>query len=421
MRFRPNLPYAMAIFGPVSTAGCQFVLSLQLLHGVSAAEFGGFTFLMVASQFSIGLSSALLCAPLPALLAEQGRDTDGAVRPLFAGNVYLAGLVLGVLALVGAGVGVAPEASLLFALYGGMFLLRWFARAYAYAVGAQWRTVASDLTYSGVLFVGIVCVWLSGSASLVGAFAWLLAATILSFAPFGFEYARRQARLNGAADIAGYRAVWRRHSQWSLLGVVTTEATGNAHAYVVTLAAGPAAFALVAASALLARPITVAMNALTEFERAQMARALAQPGQAGRTPSLSLFRAALLVALALNAAAAAFLLGFFPRLVFPEAYALEALAIGAALWFAIAGVRVLRTPESALLQAAGEFRALSMASVYASGIALAAVIVLLGAGGPLLSVVGVLVGEAVFALFIWRQTARWRTARLQAAPVPSNP
>ncbi len=41
-----------------------------MLRVLSPAEFGVFTFLLVAAQFSWGIWSALFCAPLPVLLLE---------------------------------------------------------------------------------------------------------------------------------------------------------------------------------------------------------------------------------------------------------------------------------------------------------------------------------------------------------------
>ena len=49
--------------------------------------------------------------------------------------------------------------------------------------------------------------------------------------------------------------------------MLTTEATANAHVYIVTLIYGPLGFAPIAATALFIRPVGVAMNTLTDYER----------------------------------------------------------------------------------------------------------------------------------------------------------
>ena len=42
------------------------------------------------------------------------------------------------------------------AVYAGVALIRWFARAHAYALGAPLRTTASDITYAVTLLAGIM-------------------------------------------------------------------------------------------------------------------------------------------------------------------------------------------------------------------------------------------------------------------------
>jgi O-antigen/teichoic acid export membrane protein len=187
----------------------------------------------------------------------------------------------------------------------------------------------------------------------------------------------------------------------------------------VTLIFGPAAFAPIAASSLMIRPINVAMNALTEFERAQMARQIGGGHIDLAMASVRFFRFVLMAAWLATAAGIVALLYCAPRLIFPARYDFSFLVTGAALWMAVAGIRLLRTPDSALLQAAGAFRPLAFASVLSSGISIAAVFALLPVGGPLWSIAGIVFGETVFAGWIWRQARRWRddASRGPAQPI----
>ena len=160
-------------------------------------------------------------------------------------------------------------------------------------------------------------------------------------------------------------------SSWSLTEVVTTEATVNAHAYLVTFFFGPAAFAPVAASALIIRPIGVVMNAVTDFERPDLARQIDDSRLGGVMRSIRAFRVVLIAAWVATAIAAAGLMTYAPGLIFPSHYHSAYLAIGAALWMAVAGIRLLRTPEGTLLQAAGAFRSLAYASIGSSVVSVA--------------------------------------------------
>jgi hypothetical protein len=192
--------------------------------------------------------------------------------------------------------------------------------------------------------------------------------------------------------------------------VLTTEATANAHAYIVTLISGATAFAPLAASALLMRPISVTTNALTEFERPQMARQLADGRRNETFATMRFFRIMLIAAWAATVLAALALMRYAPGALFPKDYDRGYLITGTLLWLAIAGVRTLRTAESVLLQAAGQFRALAHASMISCGVSIIGVVGLLLVGGPLYSLVGVLLGEAVFALWIWRAKGRWQAS-----------
>jgi hypothetical protein len=406
--------YGLASVGPVGSAGAQFVVSVQLLHVLDPGAFGTFSFLLVASQFSLGLWSALFCAPMPILLSgDDGRD-DPMRRCLMSANLALAIVALAVFAVLGTVLRADPLASLLFAAYAMAMLLRWFARAYAYATGRPWRTMTSDIIYTVVLLAGVGLVAVTRAASAAPTYASLLAGAALSLAPFGRRYLKQQFGGFSFQALASYKQVWREHSGWSLTGVLTTEATANAHAYIVTLISGATAFAPLAASALLMRPISVVTNALTEFERPQMARQLAQDHGREALATMRFFRVMLIAAWGVTVIAALALMRYGPTLLFPKSYDRGYLMIGTLLWLAIAGVRTARTAESVLLQAAGQFRPLAHASMISCGVSLVGVLVLLILGGPLYSLVGVLLGEAVFALWIWRETARWRSGNERA-------
>lgn len=405
------LRYGLAVAGPIASAGIQFVLALVLLRFLDPPAFGVFSFLLVASQFSWGVWGALFCAPLPALLTTaDGTSHDDLLPGLFAGNLLGAAIAFGVFLAIAMALGTGLIAAAAFAAFAAIALLRWFARAHAYATGNPMRATVSDMVYSGVLLVGVALVAVVETARLEIAFAAMLASVAMGLLPFGRRYLGAQFTMGSFRSLGSYGRVWRRHARWSLLGVLTTEATANSHVYIVTLIAGPTAYAPIAASGLLIRPVTVAANALTEFERARMARQIGDGRVDQALRSVRFFRVVLVAVWVATALAAAWLLAFAPHVVFPRQYSFETLAIGTALWMVVAVIRLLRTPESVLLQAFGAFRPLAYASVMSSSISVAAVIALLVLVNPLWSVAGVLVGEAAFAGWIWLQTRRWLAA-----------
>jgi len=405
-RWGRHIRYGLAMLGPVGIAGAQFTLNLELLHAVPNAVFGSFAFLMVASNFGLGICSALFCAPLPKLLADSDADARQAVlRSLFAANVIAAVLAFLVFAGLSLALRLAAVEALLFAGFGALMQIRWFARAHAYALDMQLRSVSSDIVYGALLLAACGVMLAARRISFSTASFALGASALFSLLPFGSSYLKAQFLRFSPAAASGYRTIWQAHSRWSLTGVLTTEATANAHAYIVTAFAGPSEFARIAASSLLIRPIAIAMNALGEYERPRLARELGGMTRQGVRGALRFFRLALAGAWAVTAIASLALILYAPRLMFPERYSIADMLLGCCLWLGIAGIRLMRMPESTLVQAAGKFRPLAFASVWSCGLSVAAVGVFLAAGGPVWSIAGLGLGEAVMAVLIWKVAA----------------
>lgn len=398
------LRYGLASVGPISSAGVQFALSLVLLHALPQAQFGSFSFLLVLSQFSSGMAMALFCAPLLIVIHQPGVnevEREGVLAALFAGNALFSVAIGSVGFVCGLLLGVGVTASMLFGIYAAIYLVRWYGRAFAYAEERQLRTTFSDLTYTVVLAAGIAILRFADATTLPRVYAVLILGAAAGLLPFGLPYLARQLAFRTMRQLAAYRTVWKEHARWSLLGVLSTEATINAHAYLVTAIAGPTAFAPIAASALLLRPLSVGTNALSEFERARMARMLANDDLTGARRAANGFRLMLVLVWLATAATAAAILNWAPTLLFPARYDLHFLVVGASMWMVIGFIRMARAPDSALLQASGRFRPLAMSSMVSAGISVVGVLALLLLAGPLWSILGLLAGEMVYA---WRMS-----------------
>jgi O-antigen/teichoic acid export membrane protein len=402
----PILRYMLALIGPIGSAGAQFLLSLILLRVLDPAAFGRFSFLLVTSQFAAGTWSALFCAPLPTLLTRDEDGRDAAANTLLTASLAGTGGIFLVFLPLGLAIGEGFAGAFIFALYAAISLLRWYARAHAYAHARQSRSAASDISYSVVLLAGSGAMVASGHISLAVAAAILLAGALIGVLPFGREFLVAHLVRFGRAELAGYRPIWRELARWALLGVITTEATANAHVYLVTLVLGPTAFAPIAASALMTRPVTVAMNALTEYERAHMARQIGEQRIADALSAARRFRLVLIAVWVATALAILALAFCADHILFPPRYDRTTLEIGLALWMAVSLIRLGRMPESVLLQAAGAFRPLALASGWSSVLSVVAVAALLPFGA-LWSILGILAGEALFAASIWRERQRW--------------
>ncbi|WP_457107422.1 hypothetical protein [Methylobacterium sp. P5_C11] len=415
--FRLMTPYAIAVSGPLALSATQFILSVVLVHLMNPNEFGTFSFLMVTSQFLMSFSGAFLCAPLPVVMAKADGTRDaGMVECLLAVNFTLALLVFLLISALSIALGTEFIAAILFGGFASLTMLRWFGRAYAYAIGLPLRATLSDIVSGLILAVGIGLVAWQGSASPLLAYGALMLSAASGLLAFGPHHLAEQLRWPRLEGVSRYGAVWKEHSSWSLLGLVTTEATGNAHAYFVTLISGAAAFAALAASALLIRPAIILMNALGEFERPRLAWLIAQQRWSDVDRTMVLFRFILMSGWFATLGLGVVIAYLVPSLLFTRDYDLLYVQRAFILWLAIMGLRLVRTPESILLQAGGQFRALAHSSVYSSVISIVLVVVMVWAVGPLFSMIGVLVGEAIFTVAVWRVARAWRRKGGQAPP-----
>jgi O-antigen/teichoic acid export membrane protein len=187
-----------------------------------------------------------------------------------------------------------------------------------------------------------------------------------------------------------------------------SEATANAHAYLVTFISGPHAFAVLAIGSLLMRPVSLVLSALPDVERPLMSRALAAGERQQAFRIVKEFRTAAGAIWAATLMLAAVLLTWFPQLLLKKDYSLGDVIAVTTISAAVMALRSMRTPASVLLQAAGEFRKLTGPGLWSSVAALTATFVLLLLFGPVAALGGVLIGETVATERTFALTRAWK-------------
>jgi hypothetical protein len=396
----------------MASAAVQFLLSLTLLARLPVAEFGRLSFVFVVSQFSVGVWSALFTSPLLVLSAQAAHnsDGDGADRELSgvaaAARLGLLPAAAGFVGLAWA-VGLDLVPALLFGIYATLVLQRQFARVSATAQGAYSQAMASDLTYSVLLLAGVAALALLPAAGELAALAILALAVFGAFVPL-LRNARPDTRRWSAAR--DYGSVWRRDARWSLLGVVSTEATVNSHSYIVTALLGPAAYAPIAATVLFIRPVTVAVNALVEFERARAAHRIARHEFAAIAQARLHLRLLLLGVWIATGILAALVIAIAPAQYMVGKFGLATVVTGTVLWLGVALARLLHAPEGVILLAAGRFRQLAWISGWTAAVSLLVVLGLVLVLSPIHSIAGIVLGEGAFAFAAWRATTHFLRA-----------
>jgi O-antigen/teichoic acid export membrane protein len=404
------LRYGLSAFGPIAVSGAHFAASIIFLHAFSRADFGVFAFLLVVVPFCLSLSGSLLGVSITSHAARDGKPgADDLGTHMKVSLLVAGGAVLAVAALLQAVRGPLIVAAVL-GLYGGVMTLRWFARSYAYAMHTPFRAAMSDFLYAMCIIGALVTLLVFHELTVLHAAIVLASASALSLAAFGRSYLAQQFWPGRDGALADYAPIWRDITRWSLMGVVLTETTANAHAYLVTLIAGPGSFALLAIGALLMRPISLVYAALPDLERPAMARAIAAGDTARALRIVKQFRTAVGAMWVVTVLAAGAILIWFPHLVLKKGYGEEQALIVTALSAAIMAVRAVRTPEAVLMQAAREFKPLARTSLWSSVVSLIVTLALLLLVGPIASLGGILAGEGLMTANILGLSHRWRRA-----------
>jgi O-antigen/teichoic acid export membrane protein len=405
---RMALRYGISASGPIGVSGAHFVASMIFLHFLARAEFGLFSFILVVVPLCMSLSGALLSTSIATAITGSQSLCPHQVGTHLKLNLIFSALasvaVFGLMCSIHAGLWLAG----VLGLYAGAMTLRWFGRSYAYLTDKPLRAVSSDIAYSAFLMGGLFALIAVHKLNAIHAGEMLLACAGLSLVAFGPDFLGRLIWPGKAGSLMAYGDIWRDLTRWSLLGVMLTEITTNAHAYLVTLVAGPAGFALLAIGALLMRPVSLVLTALPDMERPVMARAIVAGDLNRAFRCVKEFRTAAgavwLATLLLSGA----LLLWFPQLILKKGYDETQAVIVVAIWAAIQAVRTVRTPDSVLLQAAREYRPLATVGLWSSIVSLTATLVLLLAAGPVASLGGILIGELVLAWSISLLATKWK-------------
>ncbi len=403
--------YGLSASGPVATSGAHFLASLLFVRSLPASAFGLFSFVLVIVPFAMSMTGAMLIIPATRALTLPPQARAQAMACFLKMNLLLSAVtifaVAGLLFIAHA----APLPALLLGLFGGALTFRWLARCYAFIEGRLRNAIASDVVYAAALICGLAVLALSRHVTLPSGAGILLLAALASFAPLGRKFFAEQFAAVSTGRLRHYGATFRDVTRWSLLGVIFTELTVNAHAYLVTFVAGSGPFALLALGMLLMRPASLVQSALPDLERPVMTRQIAARDWRGLARTRKEFGAGLLAMLLATLLLDAGLLTWFPRLILKKGYSLHDVMIVATISAVIMAIRCLRAPPAVLLQAVGAFRQSAAIALKTSVISLLATLILLLAFGPIASLGGVALGELAFLLYCRRLASAWEAQR----------
>ena len=401
--------FLLSLGGEGLQSGFHFVLNLLLIRLLSPHDFGVFAIAFVLGGISLTYGNALVSTPAAVMMP----------RLKSRGAVDFQDVMLGSIALmISAGIAIIVTAGLWFATgqmaeaiaggaFSGLWTLRNHVRSVMFARHALISATLSDVSYTatGVISVGGVLLLLPDFPQLTGVLLALTAANIVGVF-VALRAIGRRPRVSFRRNVwRRYRAIWS-DVAWSLVGTTTWAVQGQALVFLVAAIVGPAAYAPLAVGMVLFTPLRPAISAFINVFRPDFGAALAR-GQLGRLRTAMRSIVALIV-LACVAVGGAIWLGWplletylfagkFDNAPMPLIVALSGIAVATYSTYNV---------PLALVQGAGEFRPVALATTYGAIVGLTSVSILLAVTSVAWSLAGFIAGEAVCGIYLWISAQR---------------
>jgi hypothetical protein len=266
--FSPRLLAVLASSGLAALSA--MLMQLALLLQSPLADYGLFAFLQVLQALLLGVSSALFSAPL--LSRQQDSFTNATIK---TGSYFVLQLlfVLGsgtLVMLIAESYDIAFNTAVWLGVAVALQLWRWFARSLLQNNVNTKSLIYSDALFSFLAIIGTVLLWAQGQISLLHLAKLNALAAASSLAMSGSSFWQQHWRMWQQRDWQLWQQGFCRQAKPALIGVVSTEAAANSHSYLITLIAGPAAFAPVAVAAMLFRPCALLLTNLAQLTRGQL-------------------------------------------------------------------------------------------------------------------------------------------------------
>jgi len=361
--------------------------------------YGLFAFLLITQALANGISNAVLGAPLLIVLSEEEYARDRKVSSFMQANLLLCVIFSVVQGLVAWLYTSSTESFVVYAISGFLVTLRWFGRSYCNNNQQHAQVVKSDATFSLLTLIGTIGLFYFNKSGLNAFGALIAICSAVAIPQLGKEYLKLQifgaARSNSKAFIEGYR----KQGKYALVGVLSTEATLNAHSYLITTLLGPAAFAPIAAAALLFRPISLVLSSLSQVERPRLRRLIANRQADIAKSSLTRFTFINIGFWLGNVVAAALVITFFIEEYWKDAETQMVLVNAVFIYTFINLAKSFRNPLSVYLQSNDEFKSLGLVTVSSALLTVPLVYFLIIQKGVTYSLLGILIGE-LFAMLL---------------------
>lgn len=399
-----GLRYLKSIGGNASVSAASLATTASVLSIYSMEDFGFYSLALIFSTLTFSVVNSLFVASMQDYVTNNELlDADLAAFTLSNVVAILA------MALLFSGYTqlTFDQSALTVAVF--FFLVssgvRWLVKSYRQMLADVNGYVVSDALLALGMFI------LSAFALLTKfelvAFFWLMSAvqvcsmlslksTFLaeSFIVFRFD--------NLSKIVEGYRM----RGKDALIGTFTLELSQNSHSYLISLFAGPQAFAPIALANLVFRPFAVVMAGLVQSERPLFSKLLIEKKMAEVQQACSKLQKIVLSCLAVNVCIAAVAMYLYEEQIIEKVGHFDSFQLILSIMVLICLLRTFRFPIALLFQSLGAYGVIKNA-VFASGlVSLFTVLAFLFFGWVQASIIGLLLGEIVMFVYLKRLSKR---------------
>ncbi|MBJ7535377.1 hypothetical protein JDN40_14805 [Rhodomicrobium vannielii ATCC 17100] len=421
---RKSIFYSVIDQAALSAFNFALAFALIRIWSDNPEVFGVYSMVFAGALALTSVQNALINAQFTILRPKATSDNDEAtlLSMFWTVNVavVLGAMILMFAAILATGGHLALAASA--AVYVSATLLREYTRSHHFSNMNVRAVLALDGVSLATSIVLLAVAYAFGPPLALPILFAILATGLLIASALAAVTQRQHYRiLCDRKTAAFYRDVWRKHSFWALMGVITSEFQQRGYVFVVAAAFGAGSVALIQAAALLFRPIQLVTHAWGKLARAVLAEHLAN-GDVARARAFTLASFAVLGGLFL-AFSAALALGWplISESLFRGRYTdLGGIVV---LWGIAAGVIMATGIFSLEVQTLMRFKALSFGAALGAlvcALVLALVVVL---GDFRASVLAVIAGQLAFFAVVLRLLPKAgavpsKTARDASTPAP---
>jgi len=400
--------FLLSLSGEGVQSGFHFALNLLLIRILSAYDFGVFAIVFVLGGISLTYGNALISVPATIELARQkSTRAFDYLDAVFGTVAFLISIAIAVIIAGGLWltIGIGSEA-----LAGGAFVGSWtlrnHIRAVMFARYAPEAATLSHLGYSMTAVIPIVGILVLGRALDVTSVLTALVIGNLVGCYLPLRLRGRPTRLRFRKDTKRrYQRIWA-NVAWSLFGTATWNVQGQGLMFLVASIAGPAAYAPIAAATVLFNPLRPAVAAFVYVFRPDFVRALVERRSRHLIVVSSVVSVIIVSGCGLVGIAIWLAWPYLDAHIFGNKFAGASMPLILALSGVSATIYLTYTVPLTLVQAAGEFKAVAIATTIGAFVGIASILFLLANFSVAWSLLGSVLGELACGIYLVVAAAR---------------